>query len=335
MEMEDVSNSAAALLCEFLRAGDEIGSERSLALLFSNHAEPQVRRMLRRKMSAMGVVERQDLDDLCSHVLLDLLRYLRRLQANPEQKRIEDFPAYTSVTVYRAYSDYLRSKYPRRHRLKAHLRHLLRADPRFHLEKTTRNEWICSLSRSPSTATVANIQDLRTEFHDLPRGVRPPNAAEFVSAVLERIAVGVELDDLVGWIAELWGVRDSPNADLDEVGNVSAPRPENDVIDTRKRLERLWDQVCTLPLRQRHALLLNLRDGKRGSALTLLPAIGIASVLGISAVLEIPNDELRSIWNELPLDDNQIARRLGVARQQVINLRKSARARLMRREQKA
>jgi hypothetical protein len=37
------------------------------------------------------------------------------------------------------------------------------------------------------------------------------------------------------------------------------------------------------------------------------------------------------LWKELPLDDLTIAGRLGATRQQVINLRKSARARLVRR----
>jgi hypothetical protein len=215
--------------------------------------------------------------------------------------------------------------------LKAQIRLLLRSDSRFDIRKTPKNEWVCSLASQNDNSATTTLQDLRTTFTELPRGVRPSNAAEFVAMVLGRLDMPVELDDFVGWLAELWGVRDSASADLDEAGNVSSPAPESDVIDVRKRLERLWVQVCALPVRQRHALLLNLRDGKRGSALTLLPAIGIASVLGIAAVLEMTNDDLRQIWNELPLDDNQIARRLGIARQQVINLRKSARARLARR----
>jgi hypothetical protein len=41
--------------------------------------------------------------------------------------------------------------------------------------------------------------------------------------------------------------------------------------------------------------------------------------------------ELSEIWGRLPVDDHTIAERLGLTRQQVINLRKSARARLARR----
>jgi hypothetical protein len=42
-------------------------------------------------------------------------------------------------------------------------------------------------------------------------------------------------------------------------------------------------------------------------------------------------EEFAEIWNHLPLDDNRIAEILNLTRQQVINLRKSARERLARR----
>jgi hypothetical protein len=45
----------------------------------------------------------------------------------------------------------------------------------------------------------------------------------------------------------------------------------------------------------------------------------------------LPLDEFAAMWNRLPLDDLTIAERLGVNRQRVINLRKSARERLTRR----
>ena len=45
----------------------------------------------------------------------------------------------------------------------------------------------------------------------------------------------------------------------------------------------------------------------------------------------MPAPELAALWPDLPLEDAAIAERLGLTRQQVINLRKSARARLGRR----
>jgi hypothetical protein len=82
---------------------------------------------------------------------------------------------------------------------------------------------------------------------------------------------------------------------------------------------------------QRHALLLNLREEGGGSALMLVPLSGVASIRDIADLLQMPGAELASLWKQMPLDDLTIAARLGVTRQQVINLRKSARARLTRR----
>ena len=63
----------------------------------------------------------------------------------------------------------------------------------------------------------------------------------------------------------------------------------------------------------------------------LLPLTGIASIRQIAEAVAIPAEEFARLWNDLPLDDAALALRLGVTRQQVINLRKSARARLARR----
>jgi hypothetical protein len=90
-------------------------------------------------------------------------------------------------------------------------------------------------------------------------------------------------------------------------------------------------EICGLPRPQRVALLLNLRDAQRRDALTLLPLIGIASLRDLANVLEIEPQRFAEIWNALPLDDLSIGALLRISRQQVINLRKSARERLARR----
>jgi len=76
---------------------------------------------------------------------------------------------------------------------------------------------------------------------------------------------------------------------------------------------------------------MNLRAGDATPALTMLPLTGIASIREIAETLEIATEEFARLWNLLPLDDLAIADLLGITRQQVINLRKSARERLTRR----
>jgi len=50
----------------------------------------------------------------------------------------------------------------------------------------------------------------------------------------------------------------------------------------------------------------------------------------LAKMLEFTLEEFAVIWNQLPIDDLSLAARLGVTRQQVINLRLAARRRLAR-----
>jgi hypothetical protein len=77
--------------------------------------------------------------------------------------------------------------------------------------------------------------------------------------------------------------------------------------------------------------LLNLRDAQGRDVIALLPMTGIASIRQIAEALAMPAHEFAKLWNDLPLEDMTIAQQLGITRQQVINLRKSARERLARR----
>ena len=109
---------------------------------------------------------------------------------------------------------------------------------------------------------------------------------------------------------------------------VADPEPRVDAaLEQRGRLERVWTQIRGLPLRQRHALLLNLKD----DAITLFLTTGAASLRDIAASLELPVEDFAALWNDLPLPDNTVAARLGCTRQQVINLRMAARKRLANR----
>ena len=60
--------------------------------------------------------------------------------------------------------------------------------------------------------------------------------------------------------------------------------------------------------------------------------LGVATFREVAAALEIGPEELAELWNRLPLEDLEIAARLGLDRQQVINLRSTARQKLARRE---
>ena len=323
-----------ALIQDFISSDDPAISERALTELLAEHAEPQIRRMLHRKLTFAGFREQQELEDLCSEVLSELLYRLRRLRDEHSAHGIENFASYTSVTTYRVYSEYLRWKYPQRHRLKTQLRYLFHSDGRFIMWETEQHTWLCGLRAWSVLTRQHRTTPTFEKLSELPEKLFSGNSSpgDFIAGILAYLNAPVELNDLVGIVAELWGIQDHAAASLDENSplHLTNGTPMTS-LELRNWLSCLWREITWLPLAQRHALLLNLRDDREEPALMLVPLAGIASIGQIAEVLELTEGEMASLWNRLPIDDLTIAGRLGVTRQQVINLRKSARARLSRR----
>ncbi len=129
-----------------------------------------------------------------------------------------------------------------------------------------------------------------------------------------------------------------------------------DELRRREYLRKLWDEICQLKPNQRLAYLLNFRDAD--GDLQIFPVNGVVSLAELGRVLQISDAQFARAWEELPLDevtrgayrvlasydekfaaltlhipleDLLIANLLGGERQQVINLRRLARERLVNR----
>jgi hypothetical protein len=157
---------------------------------------------------------------------------------------------------------------------------------------------------------------------------------DLLAAIFDYVGGPVAFDDLVGVMAALLHVKDEPpTSTQEETGGVEVASGEDVSWRVEKRifLERLWQEVCELPRPQRAALLLNLREADGRGCLALFPVTGVATLRQIADALELPAERFAELWPRLPLDDAAIAGLLELTRQQVINLRKSARERLARR----
>jgi hypothetical protein len=155
-----------------------------------------------------------------------------------------------------------------------------------------------------------------------------------VRDIIDRVGGPVELEDLVNLIASVWRIDRIP-AEESPI-SVDGPAASEDsafeeALDRKRFAERLWAEIQELPLRQKTALLLNLRDRRGAGMLWVFPAIGVASLRAIATCLELSFEEFASLWKRLPIDDQTIAARLGCERQQVINLRMAAKKRLSNR----
>jgi DNA-directed RNA polymerase specialized sigma24 family protein len=335
-----------ALLLPLLQTRDSSTTDVLLVQLIQEHADPIIEKIVRRKLGvslnrAQETQSNQDAQELASGIRTTLIGDLRALQTAPDVRSIISFRDYVAIKTYSACADHFRQKNPRRARLKDSLRHQLKENPRFALWKADDGHWYASFQGrnltgatgggSGSAPTVDAVRELfpRRPIYDLPPAV-------LLNAIFKLAERPIRFELLIALVAELWSIADTPAGSVDdlELGPTDTVPGVDIRLEQRLFLERLWSEVCELPVLQRAALLLNLRDVQFGSVIFFLPHLGIASRRRIAEALELPEAEFRSLWNDLPLDDTTIAARMGVTRQQVINLRKTARERLRRRLEK-
>lgn len=300
-------------------------------------ARPTIEGVVRRRLVFSASAEVQDRDDICGEVVLELLRRLRILRDGEDHVSIESFPGYVAAAANHACDEYLRRKYPQRRRLKNRLRYVLNTEPGFALWESTGlqgTEWLCGLRiwQFRGEQRVALTPEALHAVHGARGAGRSrQDVVATLASIFNSVPGPILLEELVGLCATLWGISDYRTAiDPERTIAAVAPSQESRLVH-RRDLERLWSEVRELPVPQRVALLLNLRGSEGDSPILSLPMTGIAGIRQIAEVLDIPAEEFAVLWSHLPLDDLTIAGRLGITRQRVINLRKSARERLRRR----
>jgi hypothetical protein len=298
---------------------------------------------VRYKLSFPGQAESQDVEDVAGDVMVELIARLQKMRqsagaesAGAAAPTIGSFAGYTTVAAYHACHEYLRRKYPNRHRLKTRLRYLLNSDGRLAVWETAAGDWVCGYRKWQTAGTPPEpaeaVSRWRETLADLPRGPHTTHPGDLLALLFHNFAGPVGFDELVNMMAHIWGIDDVSPVSERAARDVESPNTDpTHRIDLQRWLTELWAQIRDLPRPQRVALLLNLRAGDSTPALTMMPMTGVADIREIAAALEIGYDEFAKLWNQLPLDDLAIAALLSLTRQQVINLRKSARERLIRR----
>lgn len=340
IEAEQAAACNDPVLIPFLEAPGEREAEQALACLISEEVNPLVRQIVGYKLRACSGNENgrvpHEVEDLCSETLVNLLARLSDLRSRRVPEGIRNFRGYVAVTAYRACYEYLRRKYPQRHALKNKLRYLLSHQPGFALWETEEGEWMAGLSgwsrREPREETRAFAH--RPATHAAADGAK---LKELLTSVFQRAGRAIELDELVGIVAEACKIKDQPvgresddeRATFENIADEH--RRVDREVDRRMYLERLWGEISRMSPGHCTALLLNLKDARGACATELFLITGVASFEQLAAALGQTEEWLATIWNRLPLDDLTIAEHLGLSRQQVINLRKSARQRLAKR----
>ncbi len=308
-------------------AGDNDAAEERLELLVRDEALPIVRGVVGVRLGRDG----RDRDDICNEIVLQVVRRLRSARELGDGDPIASFRGYVATAAYRGCDAWLREKYPERHRLRNRVQYLVSHHPDFFLRAGEKRRWLCGLARDASGADgTPRLRELELRGIDwITEGaLKGERLAATCRSLLDSIHGAVDLEVLVTILAR--GL-DAPHATTegrdvaDERAHVSM------TLEQQSNLRRLWQELRLLPRPQRVAVLLNLRGADGEELLSLLPLLGIATMAEIACTLEVTLEMLAGIWNELPWNDHRTAGLLGLTRQQVINLRKSGRERLLRR----
>lgn len=334
------STTDISLLEAFFAASDAVVADAVLAELIAGRVEPLVKTLIRGKLhvSLQPDDERQvnqDAFDLVSDIKTLIVAKLKAPRTGNGAGRIENLEAYIRAVAANATNHYLRSKYPNRLRLKNQLRYLLTHDRRYSLWEMDGGVWVCGLSEWNGNTSVERAADeLGSALEQ--RGIVADSIEliELVGLVLGSVTAPLRFAELVSVIYELRRISEPTEVLASETEGERTLEYENDLLDRLEKadqLKTLWIEIGKLPLRHRASLLLNLKNSHGDGLITLLPLTRTATIRQIAEMLEFPVVDFAAIWNELPWDDHAIAAHLGLTRQQVINLRQSARAALKRR----
>ncbi len=339
--MEQLPVKIDVLLEPLLTEVTDDQADEILSQLITVHAEPVIKGVIRFKLrlNSFRETQREEADDIHQEVVLQLLAQLQRFRKLPDSHPITDVRGMAAVIAHRTCARWMRRQFPERHALKNRLHYLLTRQRGLALWQDGERKLLAGFAvwqqQLQTTRNLPDIEKLPTHIRAL-KSDKPQQLAELLASLFNYLGGPIEFDELVSGVAALQGISDQPVESLadDEDAMFEPAAAEPDPawrVEKKFFLLRLWEELQQLPLNQRAALLLNLKDATGFAAITLFPAIGIASVRQLAAALEISPEELAQMWNDLPIEDTRIAELTGLTRQQVINARKSGRERLARR----
>ena len=332
--MQESPAKIDALLEPLLTATTDEHADELLSQLIAGHAEPVIKGIIRFKLrfNSHQETQRAEADDIHQDVVLQLVTQLQRFRKLPETHPITDVRGMAAIIAHRTCARWMRRQFPERHALKNRLHYLLTRQRGFAIWDDDNGKSIAGFAvwQQQKKAAVRNLSDVAAHLR------KAQQLAETVASIFDYAGAPIEFDELVTAVAAIQGISDQPVESLadDEDGGFDPATPDRDPawrIEKKMFLQRLWEELKQLPLNQRAALLLNLKDASGFGCITLFPAIGIATIRQLAAALELSAERLAELWNELPIEDARIAELLGLTRQQVINARKSGRERLARR----
>ncbi|HET7711962.1 MAG TPA: hypothetical protein VFL80_08525 [Thermoanaerobaculia bacterium] len=318
----------------FFRASSGSAQEEASLRTLIEQVMPVIHGVIRGKL--FGATAETEREEIVSDVTLQLIKKLQEMKSDPQMHPIANFSGYAAVTAFNVIHAYIRRAHPERQRLRNRVRHVIRKSTRFASWQSLGGQVLCGpaawkgMQDEASDAQLDSVPPIASLPSAAWNNITPAVVTKAVDHVFAHLQKPVALERMVEKMAELLRLPAPAASAVDSVAEAQEPSVESSLI-YRSALKEVWQEIESLPVRQRVALLLGLRDEDGGAMVSLLILLRITTAEGLARTLEMATDELAALWDKLPLPDMAIAERLGLARQQVINLRKSARERLGRR----
>jgi RNA polymerase sigma factor (sigma-70 family) len=345
--VKESSSQIDSLLEPLVRMTGAEETDVFLSQLIAVHAEPVIngiiRYKLRHNLNRSGA--EAGVEDLRQEAIAQLLVELQKFRSDIERHPIRDLRGLAATITYRLCARWMRRQFPRQHALRNKIQYLLTRQAGFALwpgDKDEMKKLIAGYASWKGQRSSFKADRFRRLHQDAKLieslgGGDSANLMQTLATIFNHVGGPVEFDELVKTVAAALQIKDWRIEPVDTDSgdtNVELADQEADVawrVEKRIFLQRLWEELRQLPLQQRLALLLNLRDHKGRGCIALFPATGTASIDQLAEALEMREEQLAELWNDLPLEDSRIAELLQLTRQQVISARQSARRRLARR----
>ena len=267
-----------ALLEPLLTATSDEHADQLLSQLISGHAEPVIKGVIRFKLrfNAHQESQRAEADDLQQDAVLQLVMQLQRFRKLPVAHPITDVRGMAAIIAHRTCARWMRRQFPERHALKNRLHYLLTRQHSFALWDDDTGKPVAGFAvwqqQKKQAIAARNLSDLENLPAHL-RAIKKDKLAEAVAGIFNYVGSPVEFDELVSGVATMQGISDQPLESLAEDGEAgfepaAAERDPAWQIEKKIFLQRLWEELKQLPLNQRAALLLNLKDASGFGAIT-------------------------------------------------------------------
>lgn len=339
------------ILRPFLIAKDAVESERQLAILFLENAAPRIKKIIMARLHSFfnNYEHHPDFEDLYSEVKTKLVRYLEELKTNSTTRRCKDFRGYVAAIAHNACNDFLRQKYPARTRLYKQIRDLLTAHPDFAIWRNAveneNGDWLCGFACWQGKKVTTRAMDWLQQFYENPDSsieavaqgtdIQIMELDDLVAAIFNQVGESIYVDDIVNIIADIKGIDDLPAISFDnDEDDFAQSLPDSKlridkVLEMREPLKLFWESLCLLPQEEFKVYILYARDTTGEDLITLFLATKIVTESQIAQLLGISIAEFQDLWlSKLPLDNESIARELGIKVERVYKLRCQAGKRL-------